>query len=165
VQPVNSPDCCTLGIRIEGAVLNIFAVFAGGMIVPYVSLSFLNRRALKQVCRVCHELAELKTERLCPVCTHIKAKIQSRFAEAIRRTIPIPAQQYCKRSGCSCAACDTRTLDPHPFYAFDLARADRREIHLHPRCHELWLEATGLGTRPKPDTDTGQGDKSDTSSK
>jgi hypothetical protein len=165
MQLVNSPDCCSPGIRIEDAVFNIFAVFAGGTIVPNVSLSFLNRRALKQVCRVCHELAELKPERLCPVCTHIKAQIQLRFAEAIRRTIAIPAQQYCKRLGCSCAACDTRTLDPHPLYQFDLARADRREIHLHPRCHELWLEATGLDTRPKPDADPGQGDKSDTSSK
>jgi hypothetical protein len=34
--------------------------------VPTVSLSFLNRRTInKQVCRVCHERAELKTERLC----------------------------------------------------------------------------------------------------
>jgi hypothetical protein len=66
---------------------------------------------------------------------------------------------------CSCAACDTRTLDPHPLYEFDLARADRREIHLHPRCHELWLEPTGLDTRPKPDADTAPGDKSDASSK
>jgi len=138
-------------------------MFAGGTLVRNVSLSFLNRRATKQVCRVCQELAELKTERLCSVCTHIKAQIQLRFAEAIRRTVAIPAQQHCKRSGCSCAACDTRTLDPHPLYLFDLARADRREIHLHPRCHALWLEATGLDTRPKHDTDIGPGDKSDTS--
>ena len=165
MQPVNSPDCCPPGIWIEGAVFNIFAAFAGGTIVPNVSLSFLTRRALKQVCRVCHELAELKPDRLCPVCTHIKAKIQSRFAEAIRRTIAIPAQQYCKRSGCTCAACDTRTLDPHPLYVFELARAGRREVHLHPRCHELWLEAAGLDTRPKDDAATGQGDKSDTSSR
>ena len=76
--------------------------------MPNVSLSFLSRRALKQVCRVCHELAELKPERLCPVCTHIKAKIQSRFAEAIRRTIAIPHSSIANVLGCSCAACDTQ---------------------------------------------------------
>ena len=134
-------------------------MFAGGTLVRNVSLSFLNinRRASKQVCRVCQELAELKTERLCSVCTHIKAQIQLRFAEAIRRTVAIPAQQHCKRSGCSCAACDTRTLDPHPLYLFDLARADRREIHFHPRCHELWLEAAGLDAHPDQSIDIGQG--------
>jgi hypothetical protein len=71
----------------------------------------------------------------------IKSQISARFAEAIRGTIAIPAQQHCKSLGCSCAACDGRTLDPHPRYQFDLARSDRREIHFHPRCHELWLEA------------------------
>ena len=121
--------------------------------MPSVSLSFLNRRALRQVCRICHELSELKTERLCAVCTRIKAQIILRFADAVRGTIAIPAEQHCKRSGCSCAACDTRTLDPHPLYLFDLARADRREIHFHPRCHELWLEAVkGLKSGPdKPE--------------
>jgi len=109
--------------------------------VPTVSLSFLNRGKLKQACRVCRELGELKTERLCARCVWIKSQISVRFAEAIRGAITIPAQQHCKSLGCSCAACDTRTLDPHPLYAFDLARAGHREIHFHPRCHELWLEA------------------------
>ena len=109
--------------------------------VPTVSLSFLNRRTInKQVCRVCHELAELKTERLCANCARIKSQISLRFAAAIRGTIAIPAEQHCERLGCSCAACEVRTLGPHPLYLFDLARADRREIHFHPRCHELWLE-------------------------
>jgi hypothetical protein len=125
--------------------------------VPNIRLSFLNRRTNRQVCRVCHELAELKTERLCAVCAHIKSQISSRFAEAVGGTIAIPAEQQCKRSGCSCAACDTRTLDLHPLYLFDLARADRREIHLHPRCHELWLEAVkGLTSGPEQGIDIAQ---------
>jgi len=126
--------------------------------VPNVSLRFLSRRTNRQVCRVCHELAELKTERLCAVCTHIKSQISLRFAEAVGGTISIPAEQQCKRSGCSCAACDRRTLDLHPRYVFDLARADRREIHFHPRCNELWLEAVkGLNSSPEQATDIGQG--------
>jgi hypothetical protein len=126
--------------------------------VPTVSLSFLNRRTInKQVCRVCHERAELKTERLCANCARIKAQIGLRFPDAIRRTITIPAEQQCKRPGCLCAACDGRTLDPHPLYLFDLARADRREIHFHPRCHELWLEAAGLDAHPDQSIDIGQG--------
>jgi hypothetical protein len=123
--------------------------------VPTVSLSFLNRGKVKQVCRICHEIAELKTEGLCAPCVWIKSKITSRFAEAVRGTIAIPAEQHCKRSGCSCAACDGRTLDPHPLYQFDLARADRREIHFHPRCHELWLEAVkGMKSGPEQAIDT-----------
>jgi hypothetical protein len=47
--------------------------------VPTVSLSFLNRGKVKQVCRVCHEVAELKAERLCAVCVRIKAQIRSLF--------------------------------------------------------------------------------------
>jgi hypothetical protein len=111
--------------------------------VPTVSLSFLNRNRgkVREVCRVCREIAELKTDHLCARCVWIKTQISLRFAEAIRGTVAIPAQQHCKSLGCSCAACDGRTLDPHPHYSFDLARADRREIHFHPRCHDLWLEA------------------------
>jgi len=51
--------------------------------VPTVSLSFLNRGKVKQVCRVCHEIAELKTDRLCAVCVRIKAQIRSRFPDAV----------------------------------------------------------------------------------
>jgi hypothetical protein len=126
--------------------------------VPTVSLSFLNRGKVKQVCRVCHELAELKTERLCGDCARIKAQILVRFAEAACGTIAIPAEQHCHRAGCSCAACDGRTVDPHQFYVFDLARAERREIHFHPRCHELWVEAvTALVAHPDQSIDIGQG--------
>lgn len=124
-----------------------------------VSLSFLNRRTInKQVCRVCHGFAELKSERLCGDCTRIKGQVSLRFCDAVRGTIATPAEQQCKRSGCLCAACDARTLDPHPLYLFDLARADRREIHFHPRCHELWLEAVnGLNSGPEHAIDIGQG--------
>ena len=126
--------------------------------MPNVSLSFLNKRKVKQVCRVCHELAELKTERLCAVCTQIKAQIRVRFPDSVRGTMAIPAEQQCKRSGCLCTACGVRTLDAHPLYPSDPARADRREIHFHPRCHDLWLEAvTGLAARSDQGIDIGQG--------
>ena len=124
--------------------------------MPNVSLSFLNRRTIKQVCRICHELAELKTERLCARCVWIKSQIRLRFPDAVRGTTGIPAEQSCRRSGCLCAACGVRTLDAHPLYPSDPARADRREIHLHQRCHELWLEIA-LGARPEQDIDIGQG--------
>jgi hypothetical protein len=96
---------------------------------------------VKQVCRICRELGEIKAERLCADCVRIKSQISLRFAEAVCGTIAIPTEQHCERLGCSCAACDARTLGPHPLYLFDLARADRREIHFHPRCYKLWLEA------------------------
>jgi hypothetical protein len=126
--------------------------------VPTVRLSFLNRGTIKQVCRVCRELAEIKAERLCAHCVWIKSQLSGRFAEALRGTIAIPAQQHCQRHGCSCAACDGITLAPHPLYLFELARSDRREIHFHPRCHELWLEAVnGLNSGPEQAIDIGQG--------
>ena len=123
-----------------------------------ISLSVLNREAIdKEVCRVCHEFAELKTGRLCADCTRIGAQIRSRFDGAVRGTIAIPAEKQCKRPGCLCAACDGKTVDPHPLYLFDLARADTREIHFHPRCHELWLEAVNeLTTNPEHISDIGK---------
>ena len=125
--------------------------------MPNMSLSFLNRRTtIRQVCRVCHDLAELKAERLCAVCAGIKEKISLRFAEAVGGTIAIPEERQCKRAGCSCAACDGRTFDLHPLYLFELARADRREIHFHPRCHELWLEVV-KGPNGGPEQAVGQG--------
>jgi hypothetical protein len=113
----------------------------GGTTVPTVSLSFLNRGKVRAVCRVCREISELKTDQLCGRCVWIKSQISGRFAGAVQGTIAIPAQQHCKSLGCQCAACDGRTLDPHPLYIFDVGRADRRQIHFHPRCHDLWLEA------------------------
>lgn len=124
--------------------------------MPTVSLRFLNRGRVKEVCRVCHELTEIKAERLCAHCVWIKSQISARFAGAVRGAVAIPAQQQCDRYGCSCAACDGRTLAAHPLYVFDLARADRREIHFHPRCHELWLEAVNrASSSPEPAVDAG----------
>jgi hypothetical protein len=110
-----------------------------------VSLSFLNKTGNKQVCRVCRAIAELKADRLCAECTRIKARLGTRFPDAIRHEAA--PEQQCKRSGCVCAACDLRTLDLHPFYP---SEADRRETHFHPRCHELWLE---IGSRARPEED------------
>jgi len=104
------------------------------------TVSFFNRRTInKQVCRVCHELAELKMERLCAGCTRIKAQLRSRFPDAAR-VMASSHEERCKRASCLCSACDGRTLDSHPFYP---SEPTRREIHFHPRCHELWLEIGG----------------------
>ena len=107
-----------------------------------VNLSFLNRKTInKQVCRICQEFTELKQERLCGECTRIKAQLRSRFPDAAR-SMARSNEQRCKRLGCVCAACDGRTLDSHPFYPSEPAR---REMHYHPRCHELWLETVRGG--------------------
>jgi len=128
--------------------------------VPTVRLSFLNpnRGTIKQICRVCRERAEIKAEQLCTHCVWIKSQLSARFAEAVRGAIAIPQQQHCKRYGCSCAACDGKTLDPHPLYVFDLGESDQREIHFHPRCHDLWLEVVnGPNSGPEPAADIAQG--------
>lgn len=93
---------------------------------------------VKEVCRVCRETTERRSEGLCPDCARIKAQIRVRFPDAVRRTLATSDQ--CGRTSCPCAACDRRTIGLHPFRASSSARA-HREIHLHPRCHELWLEA------------------------
>ena len=93
---------------------------------------------VKEVCRICRENAELETERLCPDCARIKAQIRLRFPDAVRRLMATSAE--CERPGCLCAACSRGTVARHPLYRSDQAPADRREIHLHPRCHQLWLE-------------------------
>jgi len=111
--------------------------------VATVNLSFLNRKTInKQVCRICQEVTELKAERLCPECTRIKAQLRSGLPEAVRMMTSSDGHQ-CKRSGCVCSACGGKTLDAHPFYRSESAR---RELHFHPRCHELGLEL-GLGAR------------------
>jgi hypothetical protein len=103
-------------------------------------LSFLKTGSVvKEVCRVCRETAVLETEGLCPDCARIKAHICLRVPDAIQRTMSTSAQ--CWQFGCLCAACSRATIDHHPLYLSNPARADRRGIHLHPRCHELWLEA------------------------
>ena len=100
---------------------------------------------VKEVCRVCREIAGLETEGLCPDCARIKAQIRFRFPDAVRRTMP--TSEECREFGCLCAACSRATIDRHPLYRSDPTRADRRGIHLHPRCRELWLEA---GPAPGP---------------
>jgi hypothetical protein len=111
--------------------------------VATISLSFLNRRAInKQVCRVCHEFTELKAERLCAECTQIKARLRLDHGDGAR--MAYSGEYQCKRSGCLCSGCGGRTLDAHSFYSLEPAR---RELHFHPRCHELWLEL-GVGARP-----------------
>ena len=113
-----------------------------------VNLSFLNRKTInKQVCRICQEFTELKQERLCGECTRIKAQLQSRFPDA-EQTIASSTEQQCRRLSCICAACGGRTLDHHSLYPANPARANRAELHFHPRCHELWLEL-GSGARPE----------------
>jgi hypothetical protein len=94
---------------------------------------------VKEACRVCRETAALETEGLCPDCARIKAQIRLRFPDAVRRTMATSAE--CPRFGCLCAACSRGTIDHHLIYPADPTRADRRGIHLHPRCHELLLEA------------------------
>ena len=115
--------------------------------MPTLSLSFLNRRTInKQVCRVCHELAELKAERLCGDCARIKAQIQVRISQLPDGDANKQPSQ-CKRAYCLCTACGGRILDPHPFCQSDPKQAHGREVHFHPRCHALWLEI-GLGVAP-----------------
>lgn len=128
--------------------------------MPSVRLSFLNlnRGTIKQICRICHERAEIKAEQLCAHCVWIKSQLSARFAQAVRGAIAIPSPQQCDRYGCACAACDGKTLAPHPLYRFDLGGSDRREIHFHPRCHDLWLEAVNRPrSGPEPATDIAQG--------
>jgi hypothetical protein len=117
-----------------------------------VNLSFLNRRTInKQVCRICQEFTELKHERLCGECTRIKTRLRSGFPDAERR-MASSTEQQCKRLGCVCAACGGGTLDHHSLYLANPARANRAELHFHPRCHELWLE---LGSGARLDTRLG----------
>jgi len=138
------------GIRIESNLCLASALptfflhrFTGGTKVPTAALSFLNRRTVnKQVCRICHGLAELKTERLCADCIRIKAQLRSRFSDAAR-VMSSSHEQLCKRAGCVCSACDGRTLDAHPSYP---STSTGRELHFHPRCHDLWSEISGGGS-------------------
>jgi hypothetical protein len=110
------------------------------------SLSVLNRgKTTKRVCRICHEIAELKTEGVCTECAWVKEQIRIRVPQQPPR--PSDAgdssnqEQQCKRSDCLCAACRRRILDPHPFHSSKPAQVPGRDIHFHPRCHALWIEA------------------------
>ena len=118
------------------------------------SLGFLNRATTKvrQVCRICHEIAELKTEGVCPECAWIKAQIRLRIPQqpprASASSDSSKPEHQCKRSGCLCIACNRRILDPHPFHLSDPTRARGREIHLHPRCQALWFDTAGGSDAP-----------------
>src|SRR5262245_52817104 len=95
-------------------------------------LTFLKTgNVVKGVCRVCREPAVLETEGLRRDCARIKAQICLRVPDAIRRTMPTSAR--CWQFGCLCAACSRATIDHHPLYLSNPARADRRAIPLHPR--------------------------------
>jgi hypothetical protein len=112
-------------------------------------LSFLNRAtAPKQVCRICHEMAELKTAGLCADCAQIKARIRVHITQQPADGDSSRQTQRCNRFGCFCAPCGRRILDAHSFQPTDSAPADRREIHFHSRCHTLWLEAVEGSGRP-----------------
>jgi hypothetical protein len=110
-----------------------------------VTLSLRAKGNAKGTCRVCREIAELRTERLCGDCARVKALIRARIPRHLPKYISSadetsPQKQHCMRSGCKCGACDERTLGPHPIQACNPARDPKRETHFHPRCHELWLE-------------------------
>jgi len=104
-----------------------------------------SREEVKRVCRICHEFAELKTGQLCGECAWVKAQIHNRIPQSSQPSDGQQEQQ-CSRSGCLCAACARGILDRHPFSQPGAGRG--REIHLHPRCHELWMETMGLNARP-----------------
>jgi len=113
--------------------------------VATISLSFLRKQTLKEVCRVCHERAELGTGRLCAGCAQVKVRIHLRITQQPADGDSSRPVEQCTRSGCICPPCGRRILDPHPFRGSGPARGEVREIHFHPRCHALWLEVvTGL---------------------
>jgi len=62
------------------------------------ALSFLNRgtEKPKQICRICRDLAEIRTEGLCTDCAHVKARIHlaDHSAAGRRRYQPTNAAVY-----------------------------------------------------------------------
>jgi hypothetical protein len=107
------------------------------------TLDFLNRgktTQVKEVCRICRELAQLETDRLCADCARIKARIRWHIRQHPADGDPKEELQ-CKRLGCLCPPCGRRIFDLHPFHSSDPAGAQGREVHFHSRCHALWLEA------------------------
>jgi hypothetical protein len=113
-----------------------------------VNLSLLTKGKAKGTCRICREIAELKTERMCGDCARVKAQIRTRIPQHLPKYTSADeasTQQPCTRSGCKCGACDARTLGPHPRQPSSSASGLKRETHFHPRCHELWLEVARGG--------------------
>jgi hypothetical protein len=114
------------------------------------TVGFLNRgrtTQVKEVCRICRELAELETDRLCADCARIKARIRWHIRRQPADGDSGKQALQCKRLGCLCPPCGRRIFDLHPFqdlhpfHSSDPAGAQGREVHFHPRCHALWLEA------------------------
>jgi hypothetical protein len=121
------------------------------------SLSFLNRgktKQVKDVCRICRELAALETGRLCADCARVKAQIHLHIRQQPADGDSGRLAQQCKRLGCVCGPCGRRIFDLHPFHPSDPAGPQGREVHFHPRCHALWLEAA-RGTDARPSEDQG----------
>jgi len=86
--------------------------------VPSVSLSFLNRKTVnKQVCRICHEFAELKTERLCAVCS----QDQSADPLALPRCSP-QNDGDSSRAGCHELWLEGAGLDARPERGIDIGQ-------------------------------------------
>ena len=121
--------------------------------MPSVSLSFL-QQALKQVYRGLPRACRAQDGTTLPRLHSHQAKIQSRSAEAIRRTIAIPAQRYCK------------FWLPHALRAtYEPRSAPALRIHLHEPTDAkstCILDAMscgwcrGIDTHPKGNTTTGQ---------
>jgi hypothetical protein len=121
------------------------------------SLGFLNRGKtgqVKEVCRICRELAELERDRLCADCTRIKARIRWHITQQPADGDSGKQELQCKRLGCLCPPCGRRIFDLHPFHSSDPAGAQGREVHFHTRCHALWLEAA-KATDASPSQDQG----------
>ena len=112
-----------------------------------VNLRLLTKAKVKGTCRICREIAELKTERMCGDCARVKAQIRTRIPQHLPKYSSsdedASTQPPCTRSGCKCGACDARTLGPHPRQPSTSVSGLKRETHFHPRCHELWREVTG----------------------
>src|SRR5262245_15015796 len=80
------------------------------------ALSFLNRgtETPKQICRICRDLAEIRTEELCADCAHVKARIHLRITQQPADGDTSKPTQQCMRSGCVCPPCGRRIFDSSP---------------------------------------------------
>jgi hypothetical protein len=109
---------------------------------------------VKEVCRICRELADLEPDRLCADCARIKAKIRWHITHQPADGDSSKQALQCKRLGCLCPPCGRRIFDLHPFHS-DSAEAQGREVHFHSRCHALWLEvARGVDDGPSQDQES-----------
>jgi hypothetical protein len=94
------------------------------------TLDFFNRdktTQVKEVCRICRELAQLETERLCADCALIKARMRWHIRQQPADGDP-KQELHCKRLGCLCPPCGRRIFDLHPFHSSDPAGAQGREV-------------------------------------